>query len=109
MSRQVPDDAQGELQGAINATNSLSAIIGPIFATQLFNYFTQAEKGQPGYFPGAPFLGAGILVAIAAGLFVYTVRRFDLMHRPSVAKKPHVHEMAQPGQQVTPPHEENGK
>lgn len=108
MSRQVSDDAQGELQGAINATNSLTAIIGPLLATQLFNYFTQAPKGAPGYFPGAPFLGAGILVFFAAGAFVYTAWRFDLMHRPPVAKKPHIHEMGQPGQQQTPPHDENG-
>jgi DHA1 family tetracycline resistance protein-like MFS transporter len=108
MSRQVPDDAQGELQGAINAVNSLASILGPLAATQLFSYFTQAPKGTSGYFPGAPFLGAGILVLAAAGVFIYTVRRFDLMHRPSVSKKPHVHEMAQPGQQATPPHDENG-
>jgi DHA1 family tetracycline resistance protein-like MFS transporter len=108
MSRQVPDDAQGELQGAINATNSLASILGPLLATQLFSHFTQAAPGTPGYFPGAPFLGAGILVIVAAVLFIYTVRRFDLMHRPRVAKKDHVHEMAQPGQQQTPPHDENG-
>ncbi len=109
MSRQVPDDAQGELQGAINATNSLAAILGPLLATQLFSYFTQPEKGQPGYFPGAPFLGAGILVVVAAALFIYTVWRFDLTHRPAVAKKPHIHDMGQPGQQATPPHDENGE
>ncbi len=108
MSRQVADDAQGELQGAINATHSLAAILGPLLATQLFSYFTQAEKGAPGYFPGAPFLGAGILVIVAAALFIYTVRRFDLMHRPRVSKKDHIHEMGQPGQQQTPPHDENG-
>ena len=107
MSRQVSDDAQGELQGAINATNSLTAIIGPLLATQLFNAFTQAPKDGPGYFPGAPFLGAGILVAFAAMLFVYAAKRFDLMHRPRVAKKEHHHEIGQPGQQVTPPHESN--
>lgn len=107
MSRQVPDDAQGELQGAINATNSLASILGPLLATQLFSFFTQAPKGAPDYFPGAPFLGAGILVFVAAGLFIYTARRFDLMHRPPVAKKKHVHEAPQPGQQTTPPHEEN--
>jgi len=108
MSRQVPDDAQGELQGAINATNSLASILGPLLATQLFSHFTQGQPGTPGYFPGAPFLGAGILVIVAALLFIYTVRRFDLMHRPRVAKKEHIHEMAQPGQQQTPPHDENG-
>ncbi len=30
MSRQVPDNAQGELQGAVNAANSLATIIGPL-------------------------------------------------------------------------------
>jgi len=107
MSHQVPDDAQGELQGAINATNSLAAILGPLFATQLFNHFTKGDGSA--YFPGAPFLGSGIIVLIAAGLFAYAVRRFDLMHRPRVAKKEHVHELGQPGQQQTPPHlDENG-
>ena len=75
-----------------------------LLATQLFNAFTQAPKGSPGYFPGAPFLGAGILVVVAAVIFVYVARRFDLTHRPSISRKPHVHEMGQPGQQATPPH-----
>src|SRR5690606_30978624 len=51
MSRQVPDDAQGELQGAINATNSLASILGPLLATQLFSFFTRAPKDSPDYFP----------------------------------------------------------
>jgi len=104
MSRQVPDDSQGELQGAINATNSLTAIIGPLLATQLFNYFTTAPKGTAFYFPGAPFLGAGILVLAAAALFTFTAWRFDLTHRPPVAKHPHHPDLAPPGQQATPPH-----
>lgn len=105
MSRQVSDDSQGELQGAINATNSLTAIIGPLLWTQLFNYTTQAPEGSAGYFPGAPFLGAGTLVVLAACLFAFAAWRFDLMRRPPVAKHVHPHELGQPGQQVTPPHE----
>jgi DHA1 family tetracycline resistance protein-like MFS transporter len=107
MSRQVPDDAQGELQGAINATNSLTAIIGPLLATQLFNFFTTATRGSAMYFPGAPFLGAGILVVVAASVFAFTAWRFDLMHRPPVAKHPHQPDLAPPGQQATPPHEDD--
>lgn len=106
MSRQVPDDAQGELQGAINATNSLAAILGPLLATQLFSHFTHAPKGTPGYFPGAPFLGAGILVVIAAAVFAFAAWRFDLIHRPPVAKREHRPDLAQPGQQATPPHDD---
>lgn len=103
MSRHVADDAQGELQGAINATNSLAAILGPLMATQLFSAFTQNKSL---YFPGAPFLAAGVLVITAAALFVYTGRRFDLAHRPAIAKRQHVHDLGQPGQQQTPPREE---
>jgi DHA1 family tetracycline resistance protein-like MFS transporter len=107
LSRQVPDNQQGELQGAVNATNSLASIIGPLAATQLFSYFTIADKGQPGYFPGAPFIGAGITIVFSAVVFVYTAWRYDLMHRPSVAKKPHRPDMAPPGQQAIPPYEDS--
>jgi len=105
MSRQMPDNAQGELQGAINATNSLASIIGPVLATQLFNAFTVAPVGSPTYFPGAPFLGAGGLVVLAALLFVFAVRKFDLMHRVTVAKHPIIPDMPPPGAQTTPPHD----
>ncbi len=104
LSRQVPDNAQGELQGAVNAANSLAAIIGPLAATQLFSYFTTAGKGEPGYFPGAPFIGAAITVVLSAGIFAYTAWRYDLMHRASIARSPQVPDMAPPGQQATPPH-----
>jgi MFS transporter, DHA1 family, tetracycline resistance protein len=106
MSRQVSDNAQGELQGAINATNSLTAIIGPLLATQLFNFFTSAPKDSSMYFPGAPFVGAGILVVFACAVFVYAAWRYDLMHRPPVSKGSYHPDLAPPGQQATPPHEE---
>jgi MFS transporter, DHA1 family, tetracycline resistance protein len=106
MSHQVPDDAQGELQGAINATNSLAAILGPLMATQLFNAFSKGQEGNP-YFPGAPFIGSAVMVLIAAAVFGYAVWRFDLIRRPRVSKKEHQHEMGQPGQQQTAPHDEN--
>jgi DHA1 family tetracycline resistance protein-like MFS transporter len=104
LSHQVPDNAQGELQGAVNAANSLATIIGPLAATQIFAYFTYAPD-SPGYYPGAPFFAAGVLIAGAAGLFVYTALRFDLRHRPSVAEHPKVPEMAPPGQINIPPPE----
>ncbi len=97
MSRQVPDNAQGELQGAVNAANSLATIIGPLAATQIFAYFTYAED-SPGYFPGAPFIAASALIVIAIGLFIYVSLRYDLSHRASVALKPKVPEMSPPGQ-----------
>lgn len=107
LSRQVPDNAQGELQGAVNAANSLAAILGPLAATQLFSYFTVAGKGEPGYFPGAPFIGAAIVVVLSGTVFVYAAWRYDLMHRASIARGSYHHpDMAPPGQQATPPRED---
>jgi DHA1 family tetracycline resistance protein-like MFS transporter len=93
----VPDNAQGELQGAVNAANSLATIIGPLAATQIFAYFTYGE-GSPGYFPGAPFVGAAVLTLGAVILFGFIALRFDLGHKPSVAAHPRVPEMSPPGQ-----------
>jgi DHA1 family tetracycline resistance protein-like MFS transporter len=97
LSRQVPDNAQGELQGAVNAANSLATIIGPLAATQIFAFFTYPE-GAPTNFPGAPFIFAAVLTLGAVVLFSFIALRFDLGHKPSVAEHPHVPEMAPPGQ-----------
>jgi DHA1 family tetracycline resistance protein-like MFS transporter len=61
MSRQVPANAQGELQGALTSLQSLTAIGAPLLMTQLFGYFTGPRA--PLYFPGASFLAAALLVA----------------------------------------------
>lgn len=101
MSRQIPDNAQGELQGAVNAANSLATIIGPLMATQIFAFFTVMPH-VAGYFPGAPFLLAAGLVAAGATIFIFTAVRFDLSHAPSVAEHPKVPDMAPPGQMHIP-------
>lgn len=65
MTAHVDEDAQGELQGAIASTISLTAIIGPVMMTQIFAHFAD---GRGPYFPGAPFLvsfallGCGIVI-----------------------------------------------
>lgn len=63
MSRTVPADAQGQLQGAIGSINGVSMIIGPILMTQIFSAFSR--NGAPLYFPGAPFFLASLLTAFA--------------------------------------------
>jgi DHA1 family tetracycline resistance protein-like MFS transporter len=73
MSSQVPADAQGELQGAIAGFQSISAIIAPIFMTQLFHWSTRPEAGAG--FPGAPMLVAAILLMAAGALFAVAMRR----------------------------------
>jgi DHA1 family tetracycline resistance protein-like MFS transporter len=59
MSAQIPPNAQGELQGGLASLMSLSLIVTPPAATQIFGYFTQS--GAPVYFPGAPWLAAAAL------------------------------------------------
>ncbi len=106
LSRQVPDNAQGELQGAVNAANSLATIIGPLAATQIFSYFTTAPS-SPGYFPGAPFVAAAFCVVLALVLFATAAWRFELGHRPSLANRRVVPDMPPPGQVRVPPIDED--
>lgn len=71
MTKNTPENAQGELQGALASSYSLSAIIGPLFMSQLFGIYTD-EGGR--YFPGAPFLGACVLIIISAAIFSYGIK-----------------------------------
>ncbi|WP_157970204.1 TCR/Tet family MFS transporter [Pelagibacterium sediminicola] len=80
LSNNVKANQQGELQGAVNATNSLTAIIAPVGATQLFSFFT--SETAPTYFPGAPFFAAGLMVAGSALLFIFAALRFTIWQTP---------------------------
>ncbi len=71
MTRAIPENAQGELQGAIASTISLTSIIGPVAMAGIFGHFSDA-KGL--YFPGAPFVLAAGLMALAVILFRRNVR-----------------------------------
>ncbi len=73
MSARVPADAQGELQGALGSVLSLATILSPPLMTGLFGYFT--GPSTPFYFPGAPFLLAGVLCVMSFALFVGPLRR----------------------------------
>jgi len=72
MSRAVPADAQGALQGAIAGMMSLTAIVTPLVMTQLFTYFTSGDA--PFRFPGASFMLAGLLMLAGLVRFAWTVR-----------------------------------
>ncbi|MEE9379949.1 MAG: TCR/Tet family MFS transporter [Hyphomonadaceae bacterium] len=72
MTRNVPEDAQGELQGAIASTYSLSAIAGPLVMAGLFSHYTGTSSV---YFPGAAFLGAAVLISLSLVVFIYGTRR----------------------------------
>ncbi len=71
-------NAQGELQGSLVSLTSLSAILNPLIATQLFAYFTSAERAVEA--PGAPYFFAAV-VSLVGALIVF------LDHRKRAAPK----------------------
>jgi len=75
ISKQVPPNEQGELQGALMSLVSVTSIIGPLLMTNLFAYFT--SPNAPFRFPGASFI---------AGAF-FTLLSLVLAIKPLSAKK----------------------
>jgi MFS transporter, DHA1 family, tetracycline resistance protein len=71
-SRQIPANAQGELQGAVACLYSLSSILGPPLMTQVFGYFS--GRAAPVYFPGAAFVTAAALTTACGALFIRALR-----------------------------------
>ena len=71
ISKQVPDNEQGALQGALTSLMSLTAIIGPLVMNNLFAYAT--NKNSLFYLPGASFYLGAILMIIAAFLAYRTL------------------------------------
>lgn len=65
LSRAVPPNAQGELQGAIGGIVSFSSIVVPFSMTHLFSIATTGGLQMP----GAPFFAAAIALLAGALLF----------------------------------------
>ena len=63
ITKQVAANEQGELQGGITSMQSVTTIIGPLIASNLFSYFS--DDKSPIYFPGAAFMMAGILTLLS--------------------------------------------
>lgn len=72
MSRQVPPDQQGELQGGVSSMMSLTTIIGPLLMTQTLGRFS--EPHAPFFFPGAAFVLAAALAGVALVLVIHASR-----------------------------------
>ncbi len=77
MSRRVPDDSQGELQGVIASSKSVAMIFAPLVLTRIFWAFTD---GDGIYLPGAPFALSALLMVVCLGVFV-TRRRAQSLSR----------------------------
>ncbi|MEM7107528.1 MAG: TCR/Tet family MFS transporter [Bacteroidota bacterium] len=64
MSNSVPDTAQGELQGGLTSMVNVTAIIGPLLMTNVFYYFTSANRFAI-YLPGAAFFVGAVLTLVS--------------------------------------------
>ena len=73
MTASIDEDAQGELQGAIASTMSMTAVIGPPLMTGIFGAYAD-DTGL--YFPGAPFIVSTVLTAMASIILIVTLRRY---------------------------------
>ena len=73
MSKVIPENRQGMLQGTLTSVNSLGLIIGPVMASQVFALFTgpYAEFG----FPGAWYFVGSVLFLLAMGAIFIDTRR----------------------------------
>ncbi|MFT3689811.1 TCR/Tet family MFS transporter [Paenirhodobacter sp.] len=73
MSKAVPEDAQGALQGGISAIMSLAMLAGTLFFAQVFGYFL--SDAAPFRSPDMAFFIAAVVLAGALGLFALLRRQ----------------------------------
>ncbi|MDZ4395204.1 MFS transporter [Cypionkella sp.] len=70
MTKVVPDDAQGELQGGISAIMNVAMLAGTVFFSQIFGYFMAPGGWQS---PDVAFFVAGAGMALTLVMFVLIV------------------------------------
>jgi DHA1 family tetracycline resistance protein-like MFS transporter len=63
ISREVPPQKQGELQGTLMSLASLTGIINPLIVTRLFSLTSEKDSGF--YLPGSPYFLASLFLAFA--------------------------------------------
>ena len=73
MSRRVSPSEQGQLQGANMSLVAIAGMVGPSLFTQVFARFISPEA--PAHVPGAPFLVAALLLAMALAIAMYATRQ----------------------------------
>jgi DHA1 family tetracycline resistance protein-like MFS transporter len=68
MSRQAPENAQGELQGGIASLQSIGMLFGTVLFAQVFGWFMRPNPIMVS--PSVGYFLAGVLLAITLGLFL---------------------------------------
>jgi DHA1 family tetracycline resistance protein-like MFS transporter len=66
MSREIPPDEQGALQGALASLRGIADMIGPLLFTRVMMAGTETTGSPAG--AGAPFLLSALLLALGCGL-----------------------------------------
>ena len=74
MSNQVPNNEQGQLQGALSSLMGITAFVGPLFMNNLFAFFT-GDKA-PFLFPGMPFIAGGLCGLLAILFAIPSLRHY---------------------------------
>lgn len=77
ISKNVPQNEQGELQGALTSLLSVAAIIGPLLMTNIFTLFTSPVT--PFQFAGAPFLVGSILMLLSVFIAANSIKKSVLI------------------------------
>lgn len=78
----VPNNQQGELQGALTSLMSVTTIIGPLIMNSTFSYFTSAKA--PFHFPGIHFL-IGAVCMLCSLYLIYRVLTREKREKPELA------------------------
>ena len=88
LSRQVGEDEQGALQGALSSLASLMGIFGPLIGTELFFRFTRV--GAPVFLPGVAFLLGAALNVVGLLIALRVLARWPEMHNSDSESAPAV-------------------
>ncbi len=84
ISKNVPDDAQGELQGGISSIMNVAMLAGTVFFSQIFGYFMQPTA--PITSPDMAYFACAVLMLLALALFVAVDRKNDYAIRAATPK-----------------------
>ncbi len=68
MSKAIPDNAQGELQGGISSIMNVAMLVGTVSFSQMFGYFMRPDA--PVVSPNVGFFVCGAVLVLALGLFL---------------------------------------
>ncbi len=73
MTKNVPENAQGELQGGVAALLNVAQLAGTVFFSQVFGYFMMPDRAFQSPSIGFFIAAGGLLVTM--GLFLWLVRK----------------------------------